>query len=231
MEIYDPLTWTFPFQVFLVSNWSTANPTDVKCSRKSVYVVSNDRILFSYIHLRFQLFCVCACLWIYSFGFFFFPSEKYRFLISLILFFHFRSCYMKFQIRLQENQFSFLCLNRPLKCLDLMLKNFCFTEFVCFGCAGGAEHSVLDASTLNFISRRFLTKGKQWIILIVWESNFQKHALAVEYQCCFNCRFHLPSSKSTMNVTVHMFCTPSLFYLLAFRVYWFYYSSLQEERN
>lgn len=164
-------------------------------------------------------------------AFFFFPSEKYRFLISLILFFHFRSCYMKFQIRLQENQFSFLCLNRPLKCLDLVLKNFCFTEFVCFGCAGGAEHSVLDASTLNFISRRFLTKGKQWIILIVWESNFQKHALAVEYQCCFNCRFHLPSSKSTMNVTVHMFCTPSLFYLLAFRVYWFYYSSLQEERN
>lgn len=115
----------------------------------------------------------------------FFSSEKYSFLISLILFLHFRSCYMKFQIKLQENQFSFLCLNRPLKCLDMVLKNFCFTEFVCLGCAGGAEHSVLDASPLNFISRRFFTKSKQWIILIVWESNFQKHALAVEISVLF----------------------------------------------
>lgn len=70
IEIYDPVTWTFSFQVFLVSNWSAGNHIDVKCSRRSVYVISNDRILFSYIHLRFQLFCFCACLWIYSVGFF-----------------------------------------------------------------------------------------------------------------------------------------------------------------
>lgn len=53
IEIYDPVTWTFSFQVFLVSNWSAGNHIDVKCSRRSVYVISNDRILFSYIHLRF----------------------------------------------------------------------------------------------------------------------------------------------------------------------------------
>lgn len=67
-EIYDPVTWTFPFQVFLVSNWFTEKHIDVKCSRKSVCVISNDRILFSSIHL--QLFCLSACLRIYSVGFF-----------------------------------------------------------------------------------------------------------------------------------------------------------------
>lgn len=95
--------------VFLVPNWSISNNINVKCSRKLVYVISNDRIWFSYIHLRFQLFCLCVCLWIYSVGFF--SSEKCRFLISLIWLLHIRSCY-KFQIRLQQNQISFLFLNR-----------------------------------------------------------------------------------------------------------------------
>lgn len=36
-------------------------------------------------------------------------------------------------MRLQENQISSLCLNRTLKCLDLVLKNLGFTEFVWFG--------------------------------------------------------------------------------------------------
>lgn len=154
--------------------------------------------------------------------FFFFSSEKYRFLISLIWFLHFRS-YYKFQIRLQDNQISFLCLNRTLKCLDLVLKNLCFTEFICYGCAGGAEHSVLNAPPLNFISRRLSTISKQWIILITWQSNFQKYALVVEISVLFQL-FHLPSSKRTMNVTNHMFCTPSLFYVLTLPIYWFYYS-------
>lgn len=154
---------------------------------------------------------------------------KYRFLIWLIWFLHFRLCY-KFQIRLQENQIHSLFFNSTLKCLDLVLENLSSSEFVWFGCAGEAEHSVLNAPPLNFISRRLFTISKQWIILLVWESNFQKYALAAEISVLFQL-FLLLSSKMTMNVTNCIFCTPSLFYVLTLPIYWFYYSSLQEERN
>lgn len=70
--------------VFLVPNWSISNNINVKCSRKLVYVISNDRIWFSYIHLRFQLFCLCVCLWIYSVGFFFLREVQVPNLIDLV---------------------------------------------------------------------------------------------------------------------------------------------------
>lgn len=93
----------------------------------------------------------------------FFPSEKCRFLISLIWFLHIRSCY-KFQIRLQQNQISFLFLNRTaLMSGPGTLKNHILQNLSTLGVQEEPSTQYWMHHPRNFISRRLSIVSKQWI--------------------------------------------------------------------